>query len=491
MKFFSSNNARRRAAARTVALAFALASANALPVPAAAQTGTVTPPARTDVRLNGNVLATLRVATHAQCEAECRRVAGCTGYNFSATDVAGTLPMPNRVPGKALPNCTLLAGALSDGAARNVVSCRMPCDASAPAPGPRTLPDLAHRTPVLRVPPTTTIAPAAPPPAQRNDGKSSDGKAPAPPPPSAPPPPPPAIGPVTIIAPIAPPLQLARSGVRGWEVVTGAPVQIAPLSSATAVAQCPAGKVALSAGHLTRVNVPDANFGIEVRGAMPDGDVARVFVRNANVGQTVTLRAQAVCITPMAGLRAIDIGRQTIGNRALQLETVCQPNERVIGGGAMASIDALLPANAPVARSDGAVAWRSSARKASPLAGWQQISQARVLCAPEHLVDGWEHVVAPDALLGARSRTDIDLRCSTGTRVLATGLQYLPPDDAVVFTTGDDDFGTPAARAAEDGLSTQLQVGGSNAVASVLNRNTVGAANGLRMRLSAVCARPG
>jgi hypothetical protein len=32
--------------------------------------------------------------------------------------------------------------------------------------------------------------------------------------------------------------------------------------------------------------------------------------------------------------------------------------------------------------------------------------------------------------------------------------------------------------------------GGSSAVASVLNRNTVGGPNSLRMRLTAICARP-
>lgn len=459
-------------AARNVALAFALAVANALPVPAAAQTGTVTPPARTDVRLNGNVLATLKVATHAQCEAECRRVAGCTGYNFSTTEIAGTLPMPNRVPSKVLPKCTLLAGALSEAAAGNVVSCRMPCDASAPAPGPRTLPDLAQRTPVLRVPPATAIAPAAPPLAQRNDGRSSDGKTPALSPPSAPPPPAtppprPVTGTLTTIAPVLPPMQLARSGVHGWEVVTGAPVQIAPLSSATAVAQCPAGKVALSAGYLTSVSVPDANFGIEVRGTLPEGDVARVFVRNANIAQAVTLRPQAVCITPMAGLRVIDIPHQQVSRSMLRLESACQPNERVIGGGAMASIDVLLTANGPVARNDGTVAWRSSAFNATAFAVGQDI-RLRVLCAPEHLVDGWQSAVAPDAQLGARSRTDVDLRCSAGTRVLAAGLQMLPDTNGI-------------------GGFTQLQAAGSHAVATVLNRNLV---DSLHIRLSAVCARP-
>lgn len=482
--------------ATLAAFAFASAFASAFAQPA----GPVTPPMRADTRLAGNLLATLTVESAAQCLAECRRVAGCSGFSFSASTVKGTLdrgglPLPGRpglpgAPGSKLPNCALLSGALSEAPAAQTVSCRMPCEAGGPAtvtPG-RMPGTVGPMPPVARLP----QPPQPLPPVPMHDGTVHDGKPPKPG--TATPTPPGTPVPVTagpIIAPPQPPLQIQRSGVRGWEVVTGAPVQVAPLSSATAVAQCPQGKVAISTGYLTQVPQPDANYGLEVRGAIPDGDVARVFLRNANVGRTVTLRAQAVCITPMAGLRAVDIPRQQIGDRALRLETVCQPSERVIGGGAMASIDALLPANAPARRDDGAALWRSVARKASPLAGWQEVSRARVLCAPEHLVDGWELVAAPDALLGARSRADIEARCSAGARVLATGLQHLPPGDAVVFTTGGGDFGTPDAQAAEDGLSTQLQAaGGSSAIASVLNRNTVGGPNSLRMRLTAICARP-
>lgn len=492
------------AALAALASIAALASLTTGIAPAVAQPAApATPPMRADTRLAGNLLATLTVESAAQCLAECRRVAGCSGFSFSTAAVKGTVergglpPLPGRpglpgAPGSRLPNCSLLSGALSEAPAAQIVSCRMPCEAGGPSiatPG-RVPGTVAPMPPVARLPLPPQPQPMPPVPMQ--DGTANDGKPPKPG--TATPTPPGTPVPVTagpIIAPPQPPLQLARSGVRGWEVVTGAPVQVAPLSSATAVAQCPQGKVAISTGYLTQVPQPDANYGLEVRGAIPEGDVARVFLRNANVGRAVTLRAQAVCITPMAGLRAVDIARQQIGDRALRLETVCQPNERVIGGGAMASIDALLPANAPARRDDGAALWRSVARKASPLAGWQEVSRARVLCAPEHLVDGWELVTAPDALLGARSRADLEARCSAGARVLATGLQHLPPGDAVVFTTGGGDFGTPDAQAAEDGLSTQLQAaGGSSALASVLNRNTVGSPNSLRMRLTAICARP-
>ncbi len=463
--------------------------------PSHAQPSFAPPPMRADTRLAGTVLANLKVDSAAQCLAECRRVAGCSGFAFNAAPVRGTLdrgglPLPGR-PGSTLSNCTLLSGALSESPQPQSVSCRMPCEAGSATTGP--IAAAPGRLPGTVMPPPGTRLPLAPPvqPAPPgSDGTSRDGKPPTPGTPAPVPAPVPVpVMPGTIAVPVAP-LQLARSGVRGWEVVTGAPVQVAPLSSATAVAQCPPGKVALSAGWLTQVGVPDAAYGVEIRGAISDGSAASVFLRNANVGQAVTLRAQAVCITPMAGLRAIDLPRQPLGDRALRLETACQPNERVIGGGVMASIDALMAANAPAPRADGAPMWRSVARKASPLAGWQEVSRARVLCAPEHLVDGWELAAAPDALLGARSRADMELRCSPGTRVLATGLQALPRDDAIVFTTGSGDFGTPDAQAAEDGLATQLQAGGSHALTTVLNRNLLGAANGLRMRLTAVCARP-
>lgn len=130
--------ARRCVAALAIAT-MAFAAAQAQPSSAAG----VSPPARADIALRGNVLATRNTADHGACQSECRRTPGCTGYSFDRAAKA---------------SCSLLGGALTDIVAKGAVSCRMPCE-----PGARAG-MLAQRQPVtaLRPPPPATVLPDRP-----------------------------------------------------------------------------------------------------------------------------------------------------------------------------------------------------------------------------------------------------------------------------------------------------------------------------------------
>jgi hypothetical protein len=398
----------------------------------------VSPPARSDVALQGHAFAWPGARDHLACQAVCASTTGCAGYNFDKN---------------AKSACTLLSGTLVDVAVRGAVSCRMPCTAS----------------------PKSTSAKSAPP-----APPAAILRAPVVPAPS--PPPPPAALPALPTRQALKPVPPARTGVVGWELVTGADVQIAPLSSGTAVAQCPNGKVALNAAYeFTPLGAgnADAAFGLEIRGAIPDGALARVFGRNANVFVAAQLRATAVCVNPPAGFRTIDVSKQQTENSlGLGQYTTCGPNERLIGGGVMGSIDVVVDGNGPAQGrfSTGqltgsgpvVVSWHASGSTASSLASGQT-AYATALCALEQAVDGWEYVAAPDASLGGRSRTSVPIRCSPGHSMLAVGFS--------------------SSSSADNFISPVLQIAGNDATAQLLNRNVIGGAGSLVSRLGALCAR--
>jgi hypothetical protein len=203
-------------------------------------------------------------------------------------------------------------------------------------------------------------------------------------------------------------------------------------------------------------------------------------VRNANVFVAARVRATAVCVDAIPGLRVVDSASGVMNqntNSSFYSDPGCAATERLVGGGAMASIDVNVYANGPMTnsrgRSDGVTRWTLSSEFASPLAAAQNVS-ARALCAPEQLVDGWEYVEAPESSLGARSRTTVPIRCSTGgKRLLAAGF------DAT-------------ATASANFIAPVLQIttpDGSAGSGQLLNRNTIGGAASLRAKLGAICAR--
>lgn len=420
----------------------------------ASAAATATPPWRSDMALHGNVLAWPGVRDPLACQAACERTTGCTGYSFDKN---------------AKSACTLLNGTLVDVAVRGAVSCRMPCTAAPKAAAAKLAP-LSPPAAILRAP----VAANPPVVNQLQSGAAVSS-----------PPQLPAALPALPSRPMLKPAPVARTGVLGWELVTGSFVQIAPLSSGTAVAQCPSGKVALNAAYeFTPLGAgnADASFGLEIRGAIPDGALARVFGRNANVFVAAQLRATAVCVNPPVGFRSIDASKTHIDQyttyAGLDQYTVCEPNERVIGGGVMGSIDMIVSGNGPAQGqfSSGqrsqtgpvVVGWHASAGIASQFVSDQQV-YATALCAQEHAVDGWEYVAAPDASLGGRSRTSVPIRCSPGNSMLAAGF---------ASSSSDDNF-----------ISPVLQIGSSDASAQLLNRNVIGGAGSLVSRLGAICAR--
>jgi len=168
-------------------------------------TASVTPPARIDTALRGNVLATINVAGYGACQAECKRVGGCTGYTFVGGGAAPVLlGSRNSLPGGAArrqpANCTLLGGKLDDVATRGAVSCRMPCEATALATTPSVLlPNTVQRGTAVVTPALASATPLAP------TGPVKVGPLPVKPmtlgaviPPAPPPPAPPAPAPASI-----------------------------------------------------------------------------------------------------------------------------------------------------------------------------------------------------------------------------------------------------------------------------------------------------
>lgn len=481
-------NARSRAHSHLSQWIAALAACTALAGLARAQPlaiGAVAPPARVDTVLRGSVLASLRAVSPAACLAECKRVQGCTGYNFAAPGPGPELPgSPGGKLGAAVDpraaNCTLLRGALSDAPTRGVVSCRMPCsaDAAGPVATPQPLPGASVHDPNLALgrPPLSKLQPAAsaqapaallatpapvivgtytpPPPPPR----------PAPPPPPPPPPPRPA-SPAPAPAP-AP--AVVRTGVSGYEVVSGPEINVAPLAYTVASAQCPVGKVALSAAYSFTAS-GFASFGLEVRGAMPDGRTANVWMRNANVVDAAKGRAIAVCVNDVAGLRVVDSWTESLDDRVNPSHLTCTGRERLVGGGVMAGNDTHITANAPQRWGDPGT-WLVEVIRSSPLAGQDRI-RTRALCAPEAAVDGWEVIQSARVGLGGRSQRML-LQTCPGSKVLLAGgvLQSSgPPLDMVVSTLGPQG---PIAWSTE-----------------VKNRNTGGASSQIEVVFAAICAR--
>jgi hypothetical protein len=362
--------------------------------------GTVAPPVRADMALRGSVLATRNTADHLTCQSECQRTTGCNGYSFDRAAKA---------------NCALLGGTLTDVALLGAVSCRMPCVAGAaalkspvaivrePSLGGAKLPLATRSTPA-----TASPAPLPPPllvaPAPVIVGAYKPPPAPKPPPPAA-----------------TPPAQVAsaagRTGVFGYEVVQGPEVNVAPLGSAVVTAQCPEGKVALSAGFDFSA-VGDASYGLEMRGAIPDGRNAQVRVRNANILDAAKARAFAVCVNTIPGLRVVDSTTESLDTVENPSHLACLGRERLVGGGVMAGNDTLINANAPQAWGDPGT-WLVTVIRSSPLAG-QDAIRTRALCAPDALVDGWQIIETAAVYLTPHSNRMLLQGCP-GSKVLLAG----------------------------------------------------------------------
>jgi len=404
--------------------------------------GTVAPPVRADVALSGKVLASTNVGDSPACQSECKRTPGCSGYSF------------NR---HAKANCTLLTGKLTDLAVTGAVSCRMPCAVEAAGLTARS-PKAAMTAP-LAVRQAASAAPALLPVAPLPMVVGTYKPPPAPAPAAA-------QTPATAAAQTPAPAQ--RSGVTGYEVVRGAVVNVAALAHTVATAQCPAGKQALSAGYRFTAS-GDAAFGLEVRGAIPEGQQARVWMRNANMFVAAQAQAIAVCVNAIAGLRVVDSTTESLDDRANPSQMTCSGRERVVGGGVMAGNETQIQANAPRPYGDPG-GWLVTVVRASPLAGQDPI-RTRVLCAPEAAVDGWQLIETAPVWLSSRQQRTLLQTCPGSKVLLAGGVVQRsgPLLDMVVNTL------SPSTSVA---WSTQVQ-----------NRNTLAGGPPVDAVFAAVCAR--
>jgi hypothetical protein len=251
-------------------------------------------------------------------------------------------------------------------------------------------------------------------------------------------------------------------------VVQGPEVNVAPLASIVVTAQCPVGKVALSAGYSFTAD-GDASYGLEVRGAMPEGRVASVRMRNANIVVAAKGRAIAICVNDIVGLRVVDSWTESLADQQNPSHLTCVGRERLVGGGVMAGNDTHITANAPRPWGDPGT-WLVTVLRSSPLAGQDRI-RTRALCAPGSAVDGWELIESAPVWLGGRSQRAL-LQTCPGNKVLLAG--------GVTQTTG------PLLDMVVNTLAPQGSVSWST---YVQNRNTAGASSQIGVVFSAVCAR--
>jgi hypothetical protein len=286
-----------------------------------------------------------------------------------------------------------------------------------------------------------------------------------PPPPSRRPPPPP---PPSRAAP-PPPAAPAAAPITGYEIVAGVEVSVAPLSVATATAQCPTGKIPVGGGYDFR-GPADAAYGYEVRGVSSFRTHQRYMkaeIRNANAFVAGTARAHAVCITPPARSREVELVKE---GQIIRLDARCDDAERVIGGGVTTTLLMQLNDNFPEGPTN-TVGWRGT--------GWRVYARQNgigptiyvsgtLVCAPAASVDGWEHVRSAPVGLGARGRALLELRCPAGKVMLTAGVNGGSSDVNLV-------------------VSSLMIRGDGTATAQVLNRSIIN--DQISPSLVGVCAR--
>ncbi len=282
------------------------------------------------------------------------------------------------------------------------------------------------------------------------------------------PPPPPAK------TPVPPPPPKAAVGIFGSEIAVGPVVSIAPLTIVDLSAQCPSGKVAISAGMDLGAS-GDAVYGGELRGTSISSDrLVRARVRNANVFVAITGRAMAVCIAPIAGMRTIMFGAMQMGARdpAHRADQGCAASERLIGGGVMGSDFTQIAANAPQGGAPESATWREvvAPQNTVVVPGLGYTAEARAICAPAAGVDGWSIVETAEVSLAARGVTTLSLNCPAGAALLAAGVVQQSSNYI-------------------DMLANDITLASGSATAQVVNRNIIGGGVPVRATLAGICAR--
>jgi hypothetical protein len=233
----------------------------------------------------------------------------------------------------------------------------------------------------------------------------------------------------------APPGRPVASPVTGYEIVMGATVEIAPLTVAAVSAQCPANKVALSAG-LEALAAGDATFGMEVLGAWTDGGRnGEIKVRNANVFVRGTIRPYAVCIADMPGRRQVDVSRRAALAERVLLTPTCAESERLAGGGSMTPDMNLLLYRTGPSRDAGATTSYWATRGRTLNTGMSPNIQSRAICYPQLALRGWQLIEGPRVSLGAHGQSTISARCPSGTVPLAFGVVNIGEELDLMWNT--------------------------------------------------------
>ena len=263
------------------------------------------------------------------------------------------------------------------------------------------------------------------------------------------------------------------AALTGYEIVAGAEVSVEPLQQAVPTAQCPAGKLLIGGGY-DFSGPAEGDYGFETRGVDINtiGGYLEGTARNSNVFVRGTARAYAVCITPPGGMRTI---RLQARNAALVQEWKCSDTERVIGGGALSGVDAQLYGNVPLRAGylDSPTGTGWSVRATRTGAGQAYDIRGFLICAPATAVDGWEHIESAPTGIGARGRTQLQLRCPAGKKMLVAGIVSL--------------FNNSSAAVSDPVVNRLIIASDGSAVAQVVNRNLLGGI--IYPQLAGVCAR--
>ncbi len=373
--------------------------------------GSASPFAANSGIADGAILAATNESSAAQCLERCRSTAGCNGFQFSG----GTYATP-RQPNLPGGNCILFSGASRLRPQEGLTACLMPCDGSSRSPG-------------------ITLRPIDPDARVAGPGRVLPGRAE----PAAPAPPPAAyVGPSGSIksfvaTPLPAPTPPASAQPVSAPMLTGYAIAVGPLTPigsgtyGTVTAQCPAGKVALSAGFRALPINAEPQYGVEVRTAVPENSVARVVVRNAFAFGHIQVEPYAICVDPLPGMRAIRQGFVARSDQQLDSAVVsCGPNERLIGGGFIGAGETHPVVAAPVRHSSGAQGYVVAGAKTSPTALSAATTTVEIiaLCAPATAVPDWEIVTGAWQTINRRASASMMLDCPPGKRLLAGGAMH-------------------------------------------------------------------
>ena len=232
------------------------------------------------------------------------------------------------------------------------------------------------------------------------------------PPPVVPPPvtPPPVIPPPGTPAPVPPPVVLPSApspvtALSGYLRLTSTYTFVAPLTSGSSAAQCPAGTVIAGGWPLKTSSTSRVISAIP----LPDGSGFDVMVNNPDPFPPLRelVSAQGVCINRPAGYEIVQATRNLASRERGTAEARCPAGKVLLGGGAKGTHQTYLASTAPSA--DGS-AWTGFFRSLWIVPSNEAV-QAFAICASAAAVPGWRLDSSPDTVLGPGGQTALMRDC--------------------------------------------------------------------------------